>query len=130
MPGGKVIMKLRASKGAVIKVGVMWGRERVFIGKVHEIYDDEVVLWEQDSSNCYNSNSKSVRQTHIWLDLIAWWQYANIEETKDYKSKREKKLSNDYVSYDENGFCYGDDNDSEESKSDNTAPEKLPQVLR
>ena len=116
-------MKLRFKKGAVVRFELIGAEDKV--GKVENVFDDEVVVVEQISvkikkdkenkdaylglSTSYDqTRSVDGKETHINRALISSWEYANlVSATKNVYDKTYLTKAT-FTYYDENGYCYGD----------------------
>ena len=115
-------MKLRLKKGAVVKVELIGAGEPIFkMGKVENVFDDEVVLVEQIAierkSNKFDlllnseyDKTKTIdgKKSHINRALIASWEYASITTVSKMPIPKPDLSKATYTYYDSDGYCYGD----------------------
>ena len=112
-------MKLRVKKGAVIKVELMGMSQPIYkIGKVDQVFDDELVLIEQGKHGASQNETVDAQKVHINKELIYSWEHANISLIKDVNPYRDSLLDDSgnnskYTQYNSKGFCFGDGPDLE-----------------
>ena len=112
-------MKLRVKKGAVIKVELMGMSQPIYkIGKVDQVFDDELVLIEQGKQGASQNETVDVQKVHINKELIYSWEHANISLIKDVNPYRDSLLDDSgnnskYTQYNSKGFCFGEGPDLE-----------------
>lgn len=115
-------MKLRFKKGAVVRFELIGTGEPIYkVGKVENVFDDEVVIVEQISIEIDSDRSEfpfesyvydktrcvDGKKSHINRAFIASWEYAN-RDTAARSQYIKPDLSNaTFTYYDENGYCYG-----------------------
>lgn len=115
-------MKLRFKKGAVVRFELIGTGEPIYkVGKVENVFDDEVVLVEQigiekdnfefgthnyDQTRCVDG-----KKSHINRALIASWEYANKATAARWAIKEPDLTKATITYYDENGYCFGNGDD-------------------
>lgn len=122
-------MKLRIKKGAVVKFELFGSGESIFkVGKVIDVYDDEVVIVEQsrirkeydedeivffisgsdeeayEQRKCYD-----IRIIHVNRAFIVDWEYENIKNIPEKTVDKSCLLGTTF--YDSDGFCKGNGED-------------------
>lgn len=117
-------MKLRFKKGAVVRFELIGTADPIYkVGKVENVFDDEVVLVEQigiekeeksdeffglptstyDQTRCIDG-----KKSHINRALIASWEYANRATAARSPIMKPDLTKATITYYDENGYCFGD----------------------
>lgn len=118
-------MKLRFKKGAVVRFELIGTGEPIYkVGKVENVFDDEVVLVEQISikkeeekksddifgfldSSYDKTRSVDGKKSHINRALIASWEYANRAIAAKNVVEQPDLTKATFTYYDENGYCFG-----------------------
>lgn len=115
-------MKLRLKKGAVVKVELIGAGEPIFkMGKVENVFDDEIVLVEQIAIESESNEldfwfdykydkTKTIdgKKFHVNRALIASWEYASITTVSKTPIPKPDLSKATYTYYDSDGYCYGD----------------------
>ncbi len=120
-------MKLRFKKGAVVKLELIGsGYPICKVGKVQEVFEDEVVLIEQISVEKKSTNNNEFdymnfhydltktrdgKTMHINRALIASWEYANRNTASMSILLDNTDNNTTFTYYDKDGYCYGDGTD-------------------
>lgn len=123
-------MKLRLKKNAVIRVEIIGtGKPFYKVGKVANVFEDEVVLVEQIGIKVkekyddwlpgvqeYEYDQKRTidgKEIHVNRALIASWEYVTKDVAMILPHSLEKQdLEKATITYyDENGYCHGEETD-------------------
>lgn len=120
-------MKLRFKKGAVVRFELIGSDYPIYkVGKVEEVFEDEVVLIEQISVKKQSANNNEFdymnsrydltktrdgKTVHINRAFIISWEYAN-RNTASMNILDDNTDNNvTFTYYDKDGYCYGDGTD-------------------